>query len=273
MNLILRIFQFSIFSNILVAICAVCLCMSSQIMTGINNNSISFFVLFSTLATYNFQRIIRIKEGLNNIRRTWMIQYKSTIYFLVLILSLISIYYFIHFNLKTQISIVIASIIALLYPFGLRKIPFFKIFFISFVWTIMTSLILFLENNIAIKQEEILHLASRFLFVFAITIPFDIRDMYLDNQKFKTIPILIGERKSKIVSLFSLILAIIIYLQLFYQNNLSANHLIGIIIALLITSVIISQAHHKRKEKYFSFWIESTSIMLYLILSLSSWIV
>ena len=160
MNIFLKIFHFTIFSNILVSICALCLSMSTQIIIDYNNNYINIFVFFSTLASYNFQRIIRLRENLNHYRVKWMIQYKKIIYFFILSSTIISFYCFINFNLKSQTSIVIASSIALLYPFGLRKIPFLKIFLISFVWTIITSLILFFEKNILINQEEIIHLIS-----------------------------------------------------------------------------------------------------------------
>ncbi len=48
---------------------------------------------------------------------------------------------------------------------------------------------------------------ERFLFVFAITIPFDIRDMNADSQTgLKTIPLLIGAKKSTYVSMTTLVL-------------------------------------------------------------------
>ena len=50
-------------------------------------------------------------------------------------------------------------------------------------------------------------LVERFLFVFAITIPFDIRDMQADTrQRLKTIPLLIGKKNSMIVANTALIL-------------------------------------------------------------------
>ena len=273
MNIVLRVIQFIVYSNILVAICAVCLSMSSQIMIESYNNSINYFVFFSTLSAYNFQRIIRLKKEEENHKLRWLFRYKKIIYFFIPLCVIMSLYFFINFNLKSQISIFIASIISILYPFGLRKIPVFKIIFISIVWTIITSLIFLFENNISINQEQLLHLISRFLFVFAITIPFDIRDMKIDDQKFKTIPILIGEKRSKLVAIYSIILVMVIYLQLFYKNSLSINNLSSIIIILFITSLLILKSHHKKDELYFSLWIESTSIMFYLILRLSSWIV
>ena len=273
MDILSRLFKGIIFSNILVSFCALSLVISSQIMSGSYNKSISLFVFFSTLSTYNFQRIIHVENITSKERKRWICKNKSLIYILIVFSALISLYYFIYLNRRTQIAIFLAGSIAILYPFGLRRVPFLKIFLICGVWTIVTSLIIMLEDNISIKQNEFLHLAARFAFVFAITIPFDIRDMRLDHQKLKTIPILIGENISKIMSYSLLIISTFIYGLLLHSEHIAKNHLIGIIITFLITSTLISQATPKRDEKYFSFWIESTSIIFCLILILSSWIV
>ena len=96
--------------------------------------------------------------------------------------------------------------------------------------------------------------------------------MNLDDPKLKTIPIIIGEKKSKFLSILLLILSSIIYLKLFDQGNVSNNIIVGIIITLFITSFLILRSNNKKSEIYFSFWIESTCIIFYLILMLSSWI-
>ncbi len=83
MNIVLRVIQFIVYSNILVAICAVCLSMSSQIMIESYNNSINYFVFFSTLAAYNFQRIIRLKKEEENHKLRWIFRYKKIIYFFI----------------------------------------------------------------------------------------------------------------------------------------------------------------------------------------------
>ena len=255
MDILSRLFKGIIFSNILVSFCALSLVISSQIMSGSYNKSISLFVFFSTLSTYNFQRIIHVKNITSKERKRWICKNKSLIYILIVFSALISLYYFIYLNRRTQIAIFLAGSIAILYPFGLRRVPFLKIFLICSVWTIVTSLIIMLEDNISIKQNEFLHLAARFAFVFAITIPFDIRDMRLDHQKLKTIPILIGENISKIMSYSLLIISTFIYGLLLHSEHIAKNHLIGIIITFLITSTLISQATPKRDEKYVIFFL------------------
>ena len=83
-----------------------------------------------------------------------------------------------------------------------------KIFAISFVWATVTILLPVIHSEKAYNDFHILTMMiERFLFVFAITIPFDIRDMNADSQTgLKTIPLLIGEKKSTYTSMIALVL-------------------------------------------------------------------
>ena len=163
--------RFLVFSNLWVAFCVLALALSSELLFRTSNYQISQFVFFATLFTYNFQRVIRIEKGLNHVRKVWLAKQNIAIYVFMACGGLVSAYRFFEFQLITQIVVIIVGLLSVLYSFGLRKIPFSKIFIISFVWTVSTMLLLVLENNIPISQNIVLHLLSRFLFVFAITIP------------------------------------------------------------------------------------------------------
>ncbi|MBY0424525.1 MAG: UbiA family prenyltransferase, partial [Cytophagales bacterium] len=84
----------------------------------------------------------------------------------------------------------------------LRDLPYMKIFSIAFVWSASTILL-----PMAKYPEYVAfgHWAGifveRFVFVFAITIPFDIRDMEEDRKSgIKTIPLLLGVKHSLLVA-------------------------------------------------------------------------
>ncbi len=261
--------RFLVFSNIWVAFCVLGLTVSSEVLLGIANFKISQFVFFASLFTYNFQRIVRINKGQQHKRKDWTYKNKNLIYLLMTIGSVMSFYWFIDFNINTQIAIVISGVLSILYPFGIRKVPFSKIFVISLVWTISTMLLLVLENKIEISQNIILHLLSRFLFVFAITIPFDIRDVKYDQNNLKTIPIVFGVKKSVIISLVSLLISEVIFVYLNIKHSLSLTIFIGIIPTYIFSIYLIINSSNKESDFYFSFWVESLSIIFYLFLSLS----
>ena len=145
-------------------------------------------------------------------------------------------YYFFQFQSPTQIAIAFSGVLSLLYPFGLRKVPFSKIFVISLIWTISTMLLLAFENYIPITQNIVLHLISRFLFVFAITIPFDIRDLKYDAQNLKTIPLFFGVQKSKIIGVLALIICGIISFFQSLENDLILSNLLALILLYFVAS-------------------------------------
>jgi len=265
---------FLINSNIFVSFCVLSLALSSEFL--LFNSKISFpskvsqFVFFAAIFTYNFQRIVRIKKHLKHPRKDWIKKNEFLIYLIMIISAVMSLYLFSIFKeTKTQIAIIFSGIISILYPFFLRKMPFFKILIISLVWTISTMLLLVLEENIVFSSNIVFHLIRRFLFVFAIAIPFDIRDLRFDSKKLKTIPIIFGVSKSKLICFVSLFLIVIISIFQFLNYNLRIEFLIAIILSCIVSSIFINKSDEKKSDSFFSFWIESLSVFHYLFLAIS----
>jgi len=269
MKEIKNIFLFLINTNIFVALCVCALSISSEYLFNSHNLRITQFVFLSTLFTYNYQRVVRIKKGVKHKRKEWTLNNNSLVYFLIGIGIIGSFYHFFQMETISQIFILLFGMISLLYPFGIRRIPFFKIFIISLTWTISTMLLVVLENNIPLNINTYLHLICRFLFVFAICIPFDIRDIKYDNIKLKTIPISVGISKSKLISVFSLFSIGLISIYQFQNYNLKIEFLISIILSCIVSSIFINKSDEKKSDFFFSFWIESLSILFYLFLTIS----
>ena len=229
LKFILGICQSLIYSNLYISIAAVFLTIETQIQLGMKPQLYPyvFIIFFATLFEYNIHRLILVltnKDALNHHRHSWIKKYPKRFYFIVffsIIGFLISV-----LLAKERILIALAPIGLLTifyslpffkkikYVFRLREIPFLKIFLISFVWSIVTILLPIIKsNNTYDKGHLLLMLIERFIFVFAITIPFDIRDMSDDRLSgLKTIPILIGQKKSIVVANISLLLFTIICL-------------------------------------------------------------
>lgn len=257
-------FNWIIYSNIFVAFCVLALTLSSELLLNSTNIQISQFVFFATLFTYNLQRIIKRK-----IKNHYPGKNKSSTYFIMFISGIISVYHFYYFQVNTQIIIIAGGIISILYPFGLRRIPYGKIFIISLIWVISTMVLIIVENEIAITLNVNLHLLTRFLFVFAITIPFDIRDLKYDKNSIKTIPIMFGEKKSKWIAVLALFIAqVISVIQVFYCNV--TVHIMSFISLFLLATLLIINSSEKKKTIYYSFWVESLSVFYYVFLTLST---
>lgn len=107
---------------------------------------------------------------------------------------------------KKQILLALVPVgtFSLLYSMPLikiREVPYLKIFVIAGVWSLSTALL----PSIFLNKFSSLLLLERFLFVFTITMPFDIRDMAVDKKYgLKTIPLLMGKKHSLNLAYFSL---------------------------------------------------------------------
>ncbi len=263
MKLIIR---FLTSSNIWVSFCALALTASSEILFQTTNHSISQFVFFATFFTYNFQRVVRIKKNKIRPSEIWLKQNRRTIFPLMFLALIVSFYHFINFKLATQIAIIFSATLSFLYPFGIRNIPFLKIFVISLVWAISTMLLILLENNLLISQNIIWHFISRFLFVFAITIPFDIRDLKHDSGEIKTIPILFGFEKAKLIAIFSLFFCSVIVIFQQFQHQIKLSDFLALMLLYFLASLLIQKSNLNQNEMFFSFWVESLSVFGYLFL-------
>jgi 4-hydroxybenzoate polyprenyltransferase len=86
----------------------------------------------------------------------------------------------------------------------IRKIPLLKVFYVGIVWALMNCWLTLPEFNIPIFLIS-------FLFITALVLPFDIRDMKVD--KVKTFPSLIGVQNTKYSAYILIFLSIIIASQ------------------------------------------------------------
>ena len=262
------IIRLLVYSNIWVAFCVLGLTESTEVLFGTINSKVSQFVFFATIFTYNFQRVVRLKKEQKQARKDWLNQYRYAVYLLILVSGFMVLYRFVEFRSSTQLAIVFSGVLSISYPFGLRRIPFFKIFIISLVWTISTLFLLVLENHIPISQNIILHLMSRFLFVFAITIPFDIRDLKYDAQNLITIPLFFGALKSRFIAVFALFICGVIAIFQHLEKTLIFSNLLALILLYFMSSIFIAKSDESKGEMYFSFWMESLSIVGYLFLAI-----
>ncbi len=105
--------------------------------------------------------------------------------------------------------------------FRLREIPYLKIFIISFTWSATTILLPVIQTGRHFDTEHILlMLIERFIFVFGITLPFDIRDMADDRiAKTRTLPLLLGERNSIKLANGSIVVFMILSIMHYAQLN------------------------------------------------------
>jgi 4-hydroxybenzoate polyprenyltransferase len=148
------------------------------------------------------------------------------------------------------------------YFFGLREVPYLKIFLIAFVWSATTILLPIIQANSKIIEPHVMMLfAERFFFIFAITIPFDIRDMQADQDAgLKTIPLLMDKNKALSLSYISLSICFVIsILHYKMQNNWFIIE--AIFVSLLTTYLFLKINYFRNLHKYYYQILDGTLLL------------
>ena len=137
-----------------------------------------------------------------------------------------------------------------------------KLFLITITWSVATVLLPLKNTEISFSNEVWLIFTQRFLFLFAVTIPFDIRDVDFDNPDIKTIPQTLGIQKSKIIGVIALFLFFIIE---FLRDLKTERTLLITMFITVVSMLFLIFSNKKQSQFYTSFWIESLPIVWFLL--------
>ena len=256
--------HFLVQTNFWVAICVYSLCLSTELLLQVSNCWVSLFGFSSTLFAYCFLNLIHHKKLDFQTRKKSLAHNKNLIYALLFFSALISLYCCFNFCLETLVIIFFIAVFSALYPFGLREVPRLKIYIISLIWSISTVILLAVENQVLFNWNLLAIFFGRFCFVFAITIPFDVRDVDRDNKELLTIPQLIGIKKSKLLSVLILMFFELIVIWQYLNEYIFLYQLLSVIFSCFVATFFIAKTTLDKSRFYYSFWIEGLSFLLFI---------
>ena len=268
MQVLRRSFEFYVFGNIHVALAAYCLTKISFIQFEISNQSLANFVFFSTILSYNMIRLLQLNE-INSMMAIWIKANKRSLIALNSLALMLCVYYLLNFSL-VEIIVLLPLLLATVFyviPFkkkfsGLRNIPGLKLFLIAITWTGLTLYLPLFSADLNTSQQVLISGAQRFLFIIAITIPFDIRDAQFDLPELHTLPQVIGINNSKIIALIALALIVVADFWIPHENT---NLLWIDVFIMSLSMLMIVFTGMKQSRFYTAFWIESLPILWYLL--------
>lgn len=275
-------------SNIFISVAAVFLAIETQIQLGMRPqwHPYLFIIFFATLFEYNLHRFVTIitnKNALNSDKHSWVKQHLYLFYSLVaasVVGFIISLFFA---KIEVLITFAPIALITLFYSlpvfknkkniFRLREIHFLKIFLIAFVWSAITVLLPVIQSEKTYYNMHLtLILLERFLFVFAIAIPFDIRDMEIDRQSgLKTIPLLIGERGAYILS--NILIGVFIIICVFHYALINSYLILYPLIISAISTFLFLNIEKIRKIPNYHFGILDGTMLLQGLLVYLFWFV
>ena len=264
-NILIKIFDFYVFSNLHVALSAFLLVKITLLNIGISTNTTSWLVFFSTLLSYNIIRFLRL-SSIDNWYNKWIENNKNLLYMLSVISFIAIIYLVFQFRLKALFVLFPFAIATIFYVFplekySLRNIAGLKLFLIAFSWAGITVLFPLTQNYINPRIVDYITFLQRFLFIVVITIPFDIRDLEYDNDKLKTLPQQFKIKKTK--NFAYLLLISFFILELF--KPILEQHILSTLVITLISGVLLKYSSDKQSKYYSAFFVEALPIVWFLL--------
>lgn len=219
-----------------------------------------FFIFFGTVTGYNFVKYAKI-AGLHHRSLTNSLR-SIQVFSFACFAGLFVCSFFLYFN--TLLVALLFGLFTFLYavPFlrkkNLRTFSGLKILVVALVWAGVTVLVPMVEAKMAITTYSWLTFFERFLLVFVLTLPFEIRDLQYDIAQLKTIPQRIGVPKTKILGIGLLLLALIVK---GFKNDTELYHLYPFLLLIGCIGAALLAAKTKQSEYFSSFWVESIPIV------------
>ena len=226
------------------------------------------FIFSSTLTTYTFQRYMKLRSGENisGPRMDWMIRNSTLSNSIIVGGAIITVVLSLTLSVESLFVLIGLGFISFFYAYeikmngekksNLRDIPRIKIFLIAIVWGLSCCILPYIQNDIW-SNEVIWPITTAFsLYILAICIPFDIRDIELDEKRKRTIPQLTGIPGAKILAI---LITISSYLILILVIDF---HSIGLLIGYLITVLLIILASKEKNELFFSFIMDGLLVLM-----------
>ena len=283
-------FDFLLFSNVFMAICAMAQGLVTFYLIGVKPLPSVIFLLFvSTLGIYNFSILLTKPpnpELSQHKRVRWFFAHSRLMvtFTIVSLLSLLPLFFLI--SMESRILLIFLGIISFCYSiplftigdqkFGLRNIPGLKQFLITLVWTMSTVLLPIMEAQhryqtpVSMRNITIL-IAKRFLFYGALTIPFDIRDLFEDRKSgLRTVPVVWGEKKAYLFC--QVLLAGYVVLLFIFRNQGVDADFWALSLTIVLAGWLIFKSNWEKNEYYYFFCIDGVLILQYLLLLLFNWL-
>lgn len=279
MSFVKKILNYIVFENLLIALAAASFALQAAIELKQPVLLYPFVLVFffGTFAEYTFHRYLSLKE-----KKIESNEDKVRHYFLVFILASIAVCVsFLFISLKQIIALLPFAILTIAYSFPflgsenkfrLRDIPGLKVFLICLTWSIPTVLVPALQFNYEfINEKIILIIIGRLFYIFAITIPFDVRDMLPDKRVgVRTLPLIFGEARAWLLARISIITYLVISIIEFLLIETTIPVLFSKLLTALVVLFLLKNPTVKKSRYYYHGFLDGTIILQFLLMWLLS---
>ncbi|MEP2935823.1 MAG: hypothetical protein ABJM06_14580 [Gilvibacter sp.] len=262
MKLFRRVFNFYITSSIHVALAIVALCLIAIKSLGLAIDfTLIAYIFLASVSGYNFIKYAEVAKWYHRSlpQEVRGIQIFSFLVFVALV------YVAFKLPLPTLYASGALAVITFFYAVPLlptkntlRGIKGLKIYVIALVWALTAVLLPLANAGGQAHLDAILLTAQLFLWVVALTIPFELRDLQSDSPLLYTIPQLIGSKNAVRVG-------VLLYLLIWVLEGFKHEVSNGLLLCWMVVTVLgiwaLFKARRDQSLYFASFWVEGIPIL------------
>ncbi|NNM94306.1 MAG: UbiA family prenyltransferase [Bacteroidia bacterium] len=276
-----------VFSNIFISGCVLCFTAKTALILFGNNGNIhvNLLAFFSTIFLYNFHGLFNFMRShatgaAENQVSYWNLKHIRIKFSVMVTALLLALSQLMYMPLRVWLVLVPVSLLALGYciPFirigsrllRLRDILWLKVLWIAFGYAWLTTCLpvaYAMPFNNLLQPQVVFIFLRNFLFVFAIAIPFDIRDMETDLKTgLRTLPLLFGVRGSIFIALFFLLAFLASASLQVYFHTITLPVFFALALSTVTTALVIPLASPRKPALFFPFAIEGSMVLQWALL-------
>ncbi|MCI5090552.1 hypothetical protein [Phaeodactylibacter sp.] len=278
--LLIALLDLLLYSNFWIALAAVGMAAQSQLLLCGRGEPTALlgFIFFATLFLYAVHRIIGLRKSkpfTESGRYAVIARFRNHIVFYAGMAGLCAGLFLLQMPWALIAGLIAPCLLALLYVlpvwkgYRLRDLHYVKIFLIAITWSWITVFLVALELGMTWSVPMYVMVLERVFFVFAITIPFDIRDMEIDAfNKVKTLPAVLGVRSSQRLGGLSLGLMLLLAALNYYWDVYALNDLVALVVSACLSGLLIFLSDRTRHDYFFSGLVDGMMVLQFLLIAL-----
>jgi len=254
-------------SSLLIAVAAAGFLYSAYLQLSLNPDWYLILIVgFATLFMYNLQKLlgmIMFGKGRSLFSKPVFIQLLAGTLLSAMALGISLIFA----DLEIILWLIIPALFSVLYaapvfPYrgikiAIRGYPYVKIYLILFVWMWVTAIMPWGTARAELSADFILFISQRALFLMAILIPFDIRDLQADFTFPRTIPQMMGVEPSKKLAMLLITGYAAVAIMRWQAEGIGTGILTGLLATGATGAILIRYTHEQKPDAWFTFLIDS----------------
>ena len=274
-----------LFGNFWIAACALGLTWQTNLLYG---QTLLFwplgsFVFFATLFLYAIHRLVGMKKVApfhEKYRYEIINQYRTHIRWYAGLGGVGALVSFCYLSRANQLLLVVPGLLSLGYVLPvlngrrrLRDLNYLKIFLIAIVWAVVTVVMPLLETGVSWQPAYGWTFLERTLFMFAITLPFDIRDLKIDAfLEVRTIPARLGISTTKRLAYTALFLTSFLVIINGWSGSYTFAQSAAIVASCLLTAPLIHRSDRTTSDYFFTGLLDGTMLLQFVLVGTATFV-